>query len=122
MMVLVSPARLSMSGSRFDRPGKIAVFIAAAASAESISDRTRFAEVASATTSGKGMGVMAGVGEAVAVAVAAAVGALVSAAGRAGFAGASANKTKQRLSFMLEPTYRSVHEAPAQRRSDANGS
>src|SRR5260370_25297889 len=122
MMALVSPACLSMSCSRFDRPGKTAVLIAAAASAELISARTRFAEVASATTSGKGMGVMAGVGEAVALVVAAAVGAPVSAAGRAVFTSANANKTKQSLSFMLEPTYRSFREAPAQPRMDANGS
>jgi hypothetical protein len=50
------------------------------------------------------------------------VGALVSAAGRAVFASASANKTKQSLSFMLQPTYRSFREAPAQPRMDANGS
>ena len=65
---------------------------------------------------------MAGVGEAVALVVAAAVGALVSAAGRAVFTSANANKTKQSLSFMLEPTYRSFREAPAQPRMDANGS
>jgi hypothetical protein len=44
---------------------------------------------------------MAGVGETVVLADAVAVGAVVSAAGRAVFANASANKAKQRLSFMV---------------------
>ncbi|MGA8477324.1 MAG: hypothetical protein WB696_05130, partial [Chthoniobacterales bacterium] len=84
--------------------------------------KTRFAEIASVTISGKGMGVAAGAEAAVGPVVAVATGALVSAAGRAVFASASANKTKQSLSFMLEPTYRSFREAPAQPRMDANGS
>src|SRR4029077_233476 len=83
--------------------------------------KTRFAEIASVTISGKGMGVAAGAEAAVGPVVAVATGALVSAAGRAVFASASANKTKQSLSFMLEPTYRSFYGMPAQPRIDANG-
>src|SRR4029077_1549502 len=81
--------------------------------------KTRFAEIASVTISGKGMGVAAGAEAAVGPVVAVATGALVSAAGRAVFASASANKTKQSLSFMLEPTYRSFYGTPAQPRMDA---
>ena len=70
------------------------------ASEERIAAKTRLAETASVTMSGKGIGVGAGVGVTMGL-VALAEGAAISAANEYVFARASANRTKQNLLFMV---------------------
>jgi hypothetical protein len=65
--------------------------------------RTRLAETASVTMSGKGIGVGPGVGVTMGL-VGVAVGAVVSAADEHVFAKASANRTEQNLFFMAGAT------------------
>src|SRR5258708_18586461 len=75
--------------------------------------KTRFAEIASVTISGKGMGVAAGAEAAVGPVVAGAAGAPVSSAGRAAFSSARVKKNKQSLFFILDPTDPSFFTPPA---------